>query len=67
MSCRRSEIFGEEGVWYPRSMEYKGEGIDPARPHSMVPFTYALQTIRTYLNKKYLSDVQMPCTCIQNS
>ena len=47
-----------KGVHKPRSMEYKGEGNDP-------PYHYALQTI-LHLNKKYVSDVQIPRTCIQN-
>ena len=44
-------------------MEYKGEGIDPARPHHMK--MHALQTV-LHLNKTYLSDLLIPRTCTQN-
>ena len=51
---------GIQGVWNIREKEL-------TRPALMVPFTCFADGIRTYLNKKFLSDVQIPCTCIQNS
>ena len=59
-SKHKGQITVMSDVFNPRSMEYEGAGIDPARPT-----IYALQTV-LHFNKKYLSDVQLPRTCIYN-